>query len=368
MKETLIVNMDYAGTCAGSCPICALTKEERAMDKPFLNLIQIENAFNQIIEKGYTDTRHLVIGIGRGNTLALGEDIDQKIQSIVQYAENKINFQHGEVEISTSLMGKIDDQIKTAIKIRNKLIEHNHKLDPRFVIVANTQLKSPQYWNHINKFITTMMEERGGGDHSGDILLLNLSLENLPNPKSLIKHLKNYHFPINITWSPTLDNGAKNPENLQKLEKWLVEWFQMIEKYDLDSSLLTRIQDGHKAYGTSMNELIDQINGNGDTLLFIDSKGNLHHGFSCVSADMDPIRFASGAIDPSPNQKLVSDPRKDLFDLMRWPACQGCPHISGCVVSGGHKAALLAIPKLKPDPKICPSGLRSVFQGMLNNA
>ncbi len=360
--ETLIVNLDYAGRCAGSCPVCALSAEERASTRPFLNPLTVENAFREITTLGHTSCRDLVLGVGRGNMLDLGDGVVEQLNAIAASAAGAFSFDRGLIEIATSVMGRLPDQIARAERIVSGFREADHNLDARFVVVANAANESASYWQHICSFIDHMLGLRGGGDGDGDILLLNLSLGQLPDIPKLMEHVGKYGFPVNVTWAPSLDPAAANPDTYLALEDWLAEWYVALRSRGMDSSLVARTADAMTHTQSDMDSLQTQLEGHGNMLLFVDGQGQIHYGFSAVSADMDPVRFASGAVrQQQGQQKMVRSPGEELGNLMRWPACRSCPHVQACVVSGAYKSALLSIERLARDKRICPSGMRSVF-------
>jgi len=369
----MILNIDYAGRCAGACPVCALSHSERHSDRAFLSPDQVIAGFAAARQRGHHRMETLVIGVGRGNMLGLGETIVEDLATIARAASDHFLFDEGLIEISTSVMGRIEDQITRAEQILDHFdrlnLGHNRGLDARFVVVANTAQTSDSYWKHLQKFLDHLSQRRGGldCDGSGDVLLLNLSLGHLPPILPLIERLRHYRFPVNVTWAPTLDPAARDPAAIQQLEHWLADWHQAMRQHGMDGSLVTRAAEGWAHRHSDRDALEAQLNGNGAVLLFIDKTGQLHQGFSSVSADMDPIRFASGIGDATGGLRMVSSPREELAQLLRWPACRGCEHLAGCVISGAHKTALLTIAGLKPDASLCPSGMRTLLANFDKN-
>ena len=363
--QTLIINLDYAGRCAGACPVCALSAEERTSSRVFLNPITIDRGFAEIARAGQTHVQNFVLGIGRGNMLDLGEDIAPKLSKIAENASHYFDYDHGLVEISTSLMGKIDQQIERAEHIMEYFQSADHGLDPRFVVVANAANISERYWAHLKQFFDHMTALRGHGDGSGDILLLNLSLGDLPDIDTIMNYIGHYKFPVNVSWAPMLDPAADKPETYNQLEQWLTYWYDNVLERGMDGSLVARIEDGMSHQAEDINGIHEQLKGHGSMLYFMAQDGSVHYGFSSVSADMDPIRFASG-VSASTTKTMVREPSEEIAELMRWPACRGCEYVNACVTSGAYKSALLSSQRLAPfktlyGKEVCLSGLRSAF-------
>ncbi|MBV6633529.1 MAG: hypothetical protein KI792_10930 [Alphaproteobacteria bacterium] len=373
LLDTLIINLDYVGSCAGSCPVCALSAIERKRQQAFLNLDQIEHALDEAAAQGATQAENLVLGIGRGNVLDLGPDTADRLNEIAHAASDRFQFNHGLAEIATSVMGRLSDQIESATRIHEQMTSASHGIDPRFVVVANAANTSAKYWEHLCSFIDHMSGLRGHGDGSGNILLINLSLGDLPPVEQLLEFVGHYRFPVNVTWAPPIDPVGNEPARYEALEEWLLKWYAASVSNGMDSSLVQRTKEAMFSNSLDMGDLRAQIDGHGNMLLVVDNTGDLHYGFSSVSADMDPVRFASGASQGvqqpanGENQRMVKTPAHELAKLVRWRTCRACPYLAACVVSGGYKSGLLTIDRLLENEApvtadVCPSGLRSVFR------
>lgn len=360
----LIINIDYAGRCAGACPVCALSDIERQSVKAFLNPGQVADGFAAIGARGHQRMDTLVIGVGRGNMLALGDDTGAALLAIAQAAQAQFVFRDGLMEIATSVMGRLDDQIRQAHNILDIFAGNpDIQMDARFVVVANAAQTSDNYWQHLCRFLDDLMARRGGidCDGAGDVLVLNLALGQLPDIDLLVRHLGRYRFPVNVTWAPTLDPAARDPARIRALEEWLAAWHDAMRTHGMDGSLVARAAEGWRHRHSDRDTLEAQLSGNGTVLMFIDRTGQIHQGFSSVSADMDPVRFASGIGDGHGGLRMMASPGAELAALLRWPACRGCDQLAGCVISGAHKSALLTIPHLTPDSSLCPSGMRRLL-------
>ena len=65
-RHSLIINLDYCGTCHGTCSGCLLSTEEKDSTESFLTLEKISHCFAEI-SKPLNYVEQLAIGIGRGN-------------------------------------------------------------------------------------------------------------------------------------------------------------------------------------------------------------------------------------------------------------------------------------------------------------
>lgn len=361
-QKILVVNVDYVGSCSGSCPVCALSDEERASTRPFLTPGQVQNVFRQIHQRGYVLCEDLVLAMGRGNMLDVGDDIIEQLNAVAADAVNWFSFERGLMEISTSLMGKLSEQIERAERIIERFRQADHGIQPRFTIVANAANTSPSYWRHLRQFTDHMAAVRGNRDGDGDILLINLSLGHLPPVDKLIEYLDGYRSPINLTWAPMLDAAGDKPEAYEELENWLAAWYAAASASDLDSSLVNRTRECMAFDAMDTDELKLHMMSHGNKLLYVDSSGMLHHGFTSICADMDPVRFQQVPVqDQNGSMRMIASPDQELAELLKFSACRGCAHLKSCVVSGSYKIALLNDQRLPRRSHACPSGMRSVF-------
>jgi ferredoxin len=362
MPHSLNLNIDYCGLCSGSCSICALSENERAYEAPFLSAAQMREAVRAAAKETGERVGHLVVGFGRGNTLALPPESIRDIVETLAEAQDAFSFDSAETEISTSLMGKHETHRDRAFAILDAIEAEKLRFDPRFVCVGNLAIVSEAYWKRILAFLDAMTERRGGGDGSGDVLLLNLPLGRLPPIEMIETFLGRLRSPVNVTWSPAYDDDAKNPAALAALETWLDEYHALAERLGMDSSLQTRAELAMRAGAAEEDEIGLQTETNASTVLFVDSKGKLHGGYSSVIADLDPIRFPTAAAGKrAGGSAMMSTPKEERATLLRHRACRACGYMPQCIRSGAHKAALMLVSSLSDAPNACPSGMRRLF-------
>lgn len=355
-RETLIVNLDYCGHCAGTCPTCVLSEDERMSVEPFLSIEQIEETFLKLKEI-YKNTyiKNLVIGIGRGNTLALPEAYLEDVFKIPYIAAKSFQYEDIKIEISTSLIGKYDFHVERGKYFSDRL---EKDFETRFVIVANPMIEVKNYWRNIRIFVETMQEYRGGKDGSGDIILLNLTLNKLPDIDWLSEFLQNYKFPINLTWTPAQDFFIEN-KKLHNLNDWLFNFYKMAKKYNLDSNIINHLND--KLDLLSIGEAQENIKYGSNSLIYVDKINRIHNGLFSIYGDLDPIRYTP-INKTGQNLKIIDDLKEDMMKLRRNRVCRSCEFMPTCVYTGAYKVGLLAFDKLvdKKD-NICPSGLKKTF-------
>jgi hypothetical protein len=352
----LIIATDYATSCSGTCPTCVLSKIERKRSYPATDANTIIVGL-RAAAGSYGHVGTLALGIGRANVLDLPEESIEEIGTIVAGAGEAFDYDEMVVEISTSLVGKIDRQIDRA----KMIMEASQKwgCDVRFVIVTNTALHSEKYWRNVDTFYQAMADMRGGASHdeNGDIIQLALSLEFLPDPKELADRVAHYKSPVNLTWAPAFDNGLKDDESLRRLEQWLGDWYRLTSQADIDSSLVNRVRQNIRMVGSGMMEAVAHATESSRAVVYIGTDGSWHNGLFTVLAEIDPARF-----DPSAHPASIAGTSvRDLRRFLTNPTCSACKFSDACISSGSHRIGMITLRQFPNGTESCPSGLRSAF-------
>ena len=237
-KQYYVINLDYCGFCHGNCNGCMLTELERKTPNAFYDYNEIKPTLDKIIEdvkEKSLNIKNLVITFGKGNTLLLNEKHRNEINVIADYIKKNINHEEYHIEISTSLIGKIDYQIEIA----KTMIQHD-KYKIKFNVVANMDLFSKTYWENIDKFFNALTNYRGGNiDGNGDILVLNVHANKLPPVDFIIDKIKNYRFPVNVVMLPfyTLNNNVNiTKKDFDNVEEWNNELYQKCIVNEIDNN------------------------------------------------------------------------------------------------------------------------------------
>ena len=351
----LIVAIEYATTCSGTCPACVLTRDERLSRAAAGHVPSICRALEEAgSAAGKAGT--LALGVGRANVLDLPATSVADIGRMVAAARSA--FRHGElvVEVSTSLVGKIGLQIERAEALLRAAEEW--ACDLRFVVVANTALGSKKYWANLDMFLGRMTALRGGdADGNGDIVQLALAIGSLPDPDALAGRLARYRSPVNLVWSPAFDSDAATEEGLLKLEAWLDRWYRVTAGNGMDSSLVTRLRPTAGMADLGLPEAVIHAQRSGEAVIYVGSDGRVRQGLFSVLAEMDPVRF-----DPLAGEgEMAGTSARELGRLLRNPACARCDHVMSCVASGSHRSAMIVLRNHPRGTTACPSGLRAAF-------
>ncbi len=355
--DYLIVAMDYATTCAGTCPTCVLSKTERTATNRATSLDAIEAGMKASAAQ-YEGAGVVAVTIGRANVLALPEGSVGEIVEIMRYARKHYRSDHLIAEISTSLIGKIDQQIDRAKAITAALDAEG--FESRFVVVANTALHSEKYWANLDRFLSEMEEARGGraARGNGDILQLALAIESLPEVGELCRRLSGYGFPINLAWAPGHDAGSRDEERLRRLTIWLAAFYDEAIRLDLDASIVFRIDNAVRRSIADVIEAASHAERSSEAIVYIGQDGNWHNGLFTALAEMDPVRF-----DPAAEGRTMTGITvKELRKIITNPACRSCPYIGPCVSAGGHKIGLITLRNHDKGTAVCPSGLKNSFE------
>jgi hypothetical protein len=352
----LIVATDYATTCSGTCPTCVLTKIERLRSYPATTPEKIIEGL-QGAAGAYGRVGTLALGIGRANVLDLPEASIGEIGRIVAGAAACFDHEELVVEVSTSLVGKIDRQIARAKAIMEASREWG--CDVRFVIVANTALHSEKYWKNVDTFHAALADMRGGAgsENSGDIIQLALSLDSLPEPSELAGRVAGYRSPINLTWAPAFDRGVVGDESLARMEAWIAEWYRLTAHEEMDSSLVYRIRQNLPMMESGMPEAVAHATESSRAVVYVGTDGSWHNGLFTVLAEIDPSRF-----DPSaPADSVAGTGARDLRKFLTNPACSACEFSGACIASGSHRIGMITLRQFPDGTESCPSGLRAAF-------
>lgn len=360
--DILVVGLDYCGSCRGSCPTCVLTAAERALDVPLMRPADAERAFASMAAT-YPSVREVALGIGRGNNLALPASSVADHLAIAAAARRHLDFATGVLEVSTSLVGKLEPQVERAKRIVEAFRADPCGFDPRFAVVANTALGSPRYWANIDAFLSAMQEFRGGpADGHGDIISLNLGIDSLPDLATVEALVSRYRFPVNLVWVPTFDPGAATEGGLARLGAWVAGFWAMAARLGLDANVVNRTADALSQRAEGLAQLAHHVSRSAGAVVYVAPDGRWHEGFTSVLAEMDPVRFDPEAEVVRGQRRMVGDPRRDIARLMRNPACTACPGFSACVLSGAYKLGLLALRRHPGGTRACPSGMRETFE------
>lgn len=349
--ESRILNFDYCGNCHGKCTACLLTEEERRRDTPFLNRTQIGQAIVNAA-RHLPETQFLAIGVGRGNTLTLQESSIEDIAYLAAKAREEIVFEEGILEVSTSLVGKLDEQIERAKKIEAR-VEASSGLETRFVVVINPELSSDGYWRLVRNFFEEMESSRRGHTESpGDIAVVNLSAAALPNAREFARRMDGWHFPVNVAWVGGVDGGMAGWQAIDQVGRWFANFYEESLLLDLDCSLISRAKNTLSATeaGGDLGTLQDMARAVGESLVFVDHMGHVHRGAFTLLGDMDPMRFPMG-------NKEVS-----VAPMLRNRSCQVCTYLSACIHAGGAQLYTANVRAMGETVVGCMTGLKAVFE------
>jgi len=352
----LIVATDYATTCSGTCPTCVLTAIERKRSYPATTPEMIISGLEAAaLEYGRVGT--LALGIGRANVLDLPESSIDEIGRIVRGAAACFEYDELVVEVSTSLVGKIDRQIARAKAILEAASQWG--CDIRFVVVTNTALHSEKYWRNVDLFYRAISDLRGGmhSEESGDIIQLALAVDSLPDPGELAERVAGYRSPVNLTWAPAFDRGLASPGNLERLEGWIGEWYRITAGTDFDSSLVNRVRQNLPMADVGMPDAVAHAAESSRAIVYVSPDGSWHNGLFTVLAEIDPVRF-----DPGGSAEDVSGttPRA-LRRFLTNPSCAACEFSNACIASGSHRIGMISLRQFPEGTEACPSGLRTAF-------
>lgn len=337
---SFLVNLDYLGTCAGTCAGCLLSEDERRVSTPFLDRNQMTNALQRLHKSRFqaTSCDYGAITFGRGNTLSLSDSAWSDVFHVALLFKQLFNPSTWNVECSTGLVGRIDPLIATA---QHRVSSFGAPL--RFVVAANSDLYSKSYWANVDRFFREMMAFRGGDslDGSGDVLVLNLVADRLPEPLALADRAAAYPFPVNIAWLP--------PSQPMDLRRWMDSFCSRLASNRSDSNLLRHfVRTTQDLNIPDFQQALVDVEENLARFWWIDKLGELSPGLFTPFGDVDFSRLAIKTT------KHLSSTLKALVPtLLKQKPCNTCQKQPLCLSSGAAAFAALT-PEM---PGVCPLGL-----------
>lgn len=353
------VVIDYCGSCHGKCLTCLLSEDERQMEMPFFTRASLAGPLRKATE-ALPPMGTFALAFGRANTLQLPEFTIDDIAVSAGVVASHVQCDELIIEVSTSLIGKIDEQIARAMAISKAIVREAPEAHVRFLIVIDPQrIGNDAYWRNIHTFMEEMAAWRGGGDGSGDVMILNVSARVLPDVDQLISRIARYKSTFNVIWIGESDLPASNEagQMAAALEQWFGDFYRAAKVNEIDSSLVTRADIAMQMAGSipALSDCEKLIAMHGEVITFIAPDGRLMKGGANPIGDMDPLRYPT----LFGHNEVVTNVSRDLFEFLRHPACRACEHTRACIASGVYKFALMNASKLPPEQ--CPSLMHCVF-------
>lgn len=347
--KQVIINTEYFLQCHGSCSGCFLTEEERQSDNINKDVIQLK--LQEIRNSLNANVDHLIIGFGRGNLLNLSENNLLELIKLIHWCEENFTYEKITFEISTSLIGKLDKQIEKA-----KLLLNGSK-NIFFNVVINSEITSPKFWSNFNQFYNaTAIIRKGWGmiEDWGDILVLNVNPQKLPDLTLIEQVAKDHQSPININIFPfEINQKIILNSEIKKLNKWLEElWIILSEK---DFNVKNYLQDLMKIdFELNPNDLKNYYITSKNSYFFIDKNGIISNGIPSIMGEVDFPRLLE-----------KYDLKPDLFNaykkMQKNKVCASCDYQKECLVSGAFLNLLSNADRLI-DSNHCASGYKELFQ------
>ncbi len=351
-NSTYVINIDYCGTCYGTCQGCLLTEDERQQSTPFFNLTTSKNALEKIIKNlDNTTIEHLVIAFGRGNTLSLSDENWDDIYKTTTYLLENIKHHTHTIECSTSLIGKIEYHINYAKKIITQF--NKRKLNLRFVVVCNTDLMSENYWRNLDLFLTSLQQHRGDRDGDGDVLNLSLYSDNLPSLNFIQKKILHYKFPVNLIFLPF---NKISLSNYDILAEWLKDFSDYVTKNELDVNLVNVIKNSLTKPPTIV-DAIEYSKINTKNFIWLQKDLQIDSGSFTLFGDVDLTRLSN-------KLNININPNDILQKFTKIKPCKTCNYLPVCIYNSSHIQAFYNDAK-NPCNNKCPNGLKLLYENLI---
>lgn len=348
MKQ-LIINTEVFLQCYGHCSGCFLSETERQSQettfsevKKSLELIAIQHADIMI--------EHLIIGFGRGNLLNLNTEQLLELGQLINWCENNFTYKKISFEVSTSLIGKLEQQVLNATYLLNQ------SRNIFFNIVINSEITSPSFWTNFHNFyeVTSSIRKSWGWlEDWGDILVLNINPQKLPDLALIEKISYTHKSPININLFPfDKEQQIILKSEINRLNNWLIQLWSILKDKDFNMKnyleQLTTID-----FDLTPIELKNYYDNTEQSYIFIDKRGDITKGISSIMGEVDfPRLIKKYEINPD----IVLAYKK----MQKLSICRDCNYQKECLVSGAFLNLLANEPRMK-DSQICPSGYQAIF-------
>lgn len=343
--QKFIINTEYFFQCAGSCSGCFLTEEEKNSSSIYKN--NILKAFKEIV-KTIEKKEELIIGIGRGNLLNLSYNQIDDLLDLINWCENNFKYEKITFELSTSLIGKIDTQIEKAIYILKKSSKNN----VFFNTVLNSEITSEKFWINVKTFFETTEQYRekiGLLDDTGDILVLNINPNKLPNLDFFKNFLKNHYSPVNIALFPFEKNNISN-EKMLALIDWTKDLYEVLKDKDFN---MKNFVNSISSYEYNIENIFTHYYSTKNSYIFVYKTGEITNGSMSIMGEVDYIRLLN-------KYELNPDIKHTFIKMQKRKSCQMCSVQKECLYSGAYINFLANEKNL--DNNICPSSYQSLFE------
>lgn len=339
-----IINTEYYFECAGSCQGCFLTTEERS--QKFTNQKSIHQGLESL-SKQLTFKDELIVGFGRGNILTLNNNQLDEILLEIDWVEKNFKYKKITFELSTSLIGKLNDQINKGLY----LLEKNKNI--YFNIIVNSEIISKNFWNNVKLFLTTMEEKRREYNiiDSGDILVLNINPNKLPELEHIKNFLINHNSPINISLFP-YDDEIIEDTNINTLLNWNLEVSNILKDKDFN---VKNFLENIKNIDFDIYQIEEYEQNTEKSYSFIYKDGNITSGSISIMGEVDYLRLIK-------KYNIQPSMKKAYIEMQKRKSCQSCDNQKECLFSGAY--INLLINKDKINNKICPNGYKDLFTNL----
>lgn len=348
--EKLIINTEFFLQCHGSCSGCFLSVEERQSTSIYCH--QVKSGLSNIAEL-YKNKKinELIIGFGRGNVLNLNEENLDKLLSIIHYVENNFNYEKIVFEVSTSLIGKLEKQKKSA----EYLLSHNKNIF--FNMVINSELSSSTFWSNLNSFYehtSTIRKKWGLKEDWGDILVLNVNPMKLPDLDFLSQFTREYPSPINISIFPFNYGEKVEKKEIMEVISWSEKLWALFKDKDLNiKNYLYSLHKDDIGDGLKGLELYQKQTLN--SYYFIDKNGIIVNGSLSIMGEVDKVRLLEKYSLSLNIQEAYKSMQRDL-------ACNDCEYQKECLLSGAYLNFMANKKTIKFKSNICLSGYQKIFK------
>lgn len=318
----------YTG-CKGGCKGCALSMDERKNNELDYSVDFLKSSLENYLRLNHPEEMdYFALVLGRGNILEVDSAVDL-ISELREHVKSNVLARDKVIEVSTSLLGSYDAQIRVARQICMDSVkdELEHGIEVRFIVVFDLSKKNPVYRENVINFLQTIrsIRKESGLDNTDDTLQIIMQPKETLSPLELLDYFSFHRGAFNLAWGMF---EQVEQEQLLFKQAWVEDFCKLAAgKIDLN---VNNVLDEIKSFGGHDNTLSNKRG-----TVFLESDG-VKFGDFTPFGDFDNKRLLN--YDPS-FLLLESAQKIELKMHKKDRRCISCEKFDNCVNSGSYKVA-----------------------------
>lgn len=376
----LQIQIDDVLACAGNCPGCVLSVQERKSTLPDMRQPVLQQTIERLLEwvETFPQLEKVNITYAIADHLLMGEDylqaIYEKARQII-LAAKPLDTRHSSVFFTTSLVGKPDVVIEKLNKVHQVVSQVDFL---PIVVLAPALLHAGKFGPIYREMIMEARKIFGKVD-----LSINLSDDAIRemSPDELMSFAQNNAFDeVTVNWTPNLINAKKTCEDIPATRQWLLDFNTLLRgnPHILSSfrpvmmkaiSSMCRANELPLLKDVVENVLPETIRHS----IEIDHRGHLMPKFEAIGDIPYMERFTMqdmGSLERTSIQSAMDEHmgriQRNVLSLHANRQCQLCQFVGLCAGTGFHVInSVLKKTNMKDDGP-CPHVAQAIFQQLMD--